>query len=110
MIDDRLKQLGGQYLLQTRAELRVLHAEVGAARQGQAEALLAMQRAAHRICGSGAMLGFKDISDAAGQVERILRRAEPIPTLDEWQTIMAQLQRLELELDRSAQTVNPKQT
>lgn len=100
MIDDRLKQLGGQYLLRTREELVLLHREFTAARQGKSESLLAMQHTAHRISGSGAMLGFKAISDAAGHIERILRRAEPVPTTEEWAAIMEQLKQIEIELDR----------
>jgi chemotaxis protein histidine kinase CheA len=100
VIDDRLKQLGGLYLLRTREELALLRVEVAPARQGKAESLLAMQRAVHRISGSGAMLGFKAISDAAGQIERILRRADPVPTEGEWLAIMEQLQRIEFELAR----------
>lgn len=99
MTDDRLKQLGGQYLLRTREELVLLHAEVAAARQGKPEPLLSMQHTAHRISGSGAMLGFKAISIAAGDIERILRRAEPVPTAEEWTTIMKQLKQIETELD-----------
>jgi HPt (histidine-containing phosphotransfer) domain-containing protein len=100
VINDRLKQLGGQYLLRTREELVLLHREVAAACQGRSESLLAMRHTAHRICGSGAMLGFKAISDAAGHIERILRRAEPVPTAAEWAAIMEQLKQIEIELDR----------
>jgi chemotaxis protein histidine kinase CheA len=98
VIDDRLKQLGELYLLRTREELALLRAEVAAARQGQAEPLLIMQRGTHRISGSGAMLGFKAASEAAGKIERILRRADPVPTEDEWAVIMEQLDHIEAGL------------
>jgi HPt (histidine-containing phosphotransfer) domain-containing protein len=100
VINERLKQLGGLYLLRTRDEMLLLNGALLTARQGKPESLLAMQHTAHRICGSGAMLGFKAISDAAGQIERILRRADPIPTEDEWLAIMEQLQRMQTELDQ----------
>ena len=102
MINDRLKELGGLYLLRTRDELLTLNNEVSAARQGNAVALLAMQHAAHRISGSGAMLGFKAMSDAAAQIDRILRRADPLPTDNEWTAILGHMQCLQTELDQQA--------
>jgi chemotaxis protein histidine kinase CheA len=109
VINDRLKELGGQYLLRTREELQLMHGELSAARQGNAVALLAMRHAAHRVCGSGAMLGFKIMSDAAGQIERILRRADPLPTEDEWTLMLTHLQCLQTELDQqpTASHVDP---
>ncbi len=100
MLDDRLKQLGGQYLLRTREELALLRAQIPQARQGQPEALLEILRYAHRIAGSGAMLGFKAISDAMAQVERMLRRADPMPGEAEWLLIEEQLLLVDAELLR----------
>lgn len=98
MLDDRLKELGGQYLLRTREELVLLRAQLPQARQGRTDALLAMQHYAHRISGSGAMLGFKAISEAMARVERILRRADPVPSESEWLVIGEQLLLVEAEL------------
>jgi len=102
--NDRLKELSGLYLLRTRDELALLHGELSAAQQGNDTALLAMQHTAHRICGSGAMLGFKIISDAAGKIERILRRAEAVPSEAEWSIILEQMQCIQIELDRPTMT------
>jgi chemotaxis protein histidine kinase CheA len=101
VFEDRLKQLSGQYLLRTREELALLRAQIPQAHLGQPEALLEMQRYAHRISGSGAMLGFKAISDAMSQVERILRRADPVPSEAEWLVIQTQLLLVSAELDRT---------
>lgn len=105
MLTDRLKQLGDEFLKRTRDELLLLRAQLPQARAGQADALLEVQRIAHRISGSGALLGFKTMSEAAMQIERILRRAEPVPTVDEWLAMEAQLQTLETEL--AALTADP---
>jgi len=102
VIHDRLKELGELYVLRTREELLLLNREVTAARQGNPESLLIMQRAAHRISGSGAMLGFKAISEAAAQIERIMRRADPVPTAEEWTIITALLQQIQSGLDQPA--------
>jgi chemotaxis protein histidine kinase CheA len=102
VINDRLKELGSLYLLRTRDELLILNSEMSAARLGNAVALLAMQHAAHRISGTGAMLGFKGMSDAAAQIDRILRRADPLPTESEWTVILAHLQCLQAELDQQS--------
>lgn len=101
MLSDRLKQLAGQFLVRTREELLLLRAQVPPAQQGNREALLEMQRLAHRISGSGAMLGFKAISQSARQIENVLRRAELAPGAAEWLTIMEQLQAMDDELARA---------
>jgi len=95
---DRLKQLSEQFLLRTREELALLRAQLAAARSGDAAALAEMLRFAHRINGSGAMLGFNAISGCARQVEVILRRAESVLSEAEWQVILAQLQQMDVEL------------
>ncbi|MGC3979926.1 MAG: Hpt domain-containing protein [Steroidobacteraceae bacterium] len=100
MFSDKLKQLEGQYLVRTREELALLRAQVPASLQNDLAALQEMQRLAHRINGSGAMLGFKLISEAAAQVERILRRADPVPSELEWQNITLHLQHIDDELLR----------
>ncbi len=98
MLEDRLKQLGGQYLLRTREELALLRARLPEARDGKAQALQQVLHHAHRISGSGALLGFKVISDAMAQVERILRRADPAPDDAEWRQIMEHLHSVEADL------------
>jgi chemotaxis protein histidine kinase CheA len=102
VLEDRLKQLSGQYLLRTHEELALLRAQIPQARLGRPEALLEMQRYAHRIAGSGAMLGFKVIGDAMAQVERILRRADPVPSEAEWLQIQEQLLLVDADLARTA--------
>ena len=101
MADDKLKQLAGLFLLRTRDELVLMRAKLEQAHAGQADALLELQRIAHRISGSGAMLGFKAIGEHAGQIERILRSTELHPNDSDWQKILAQLQGMESELARA---------
>jgi HPt (histidine-containing phosphotransfer) domain-containing protein len=106
MVDDRLKQLAGLYLLRTRDELTLMRAKLQQAQAGQADALLELQRIAHRISGSGAMLGFKAIGEHAGQIERILRNTNLHPADDDWQKILAQLQGIESELARATPDID----
>jgi chemotaxis protein histidine kinase CheA len=101
MADDKLKQLAGLFLLRTRDELVLMRAKLEHAQAGQADALLELQRIAHRISGSGAMLGFKAIGEHAGHIERILRSTELHPDDGDWQKILAQLQGMESELARA---------
>jgi HPt (histidine-containing phosphotransfer) domain-containing protein len=104
-----LKELGGLYLQRTREELALLRAQLPQAHLGHSAALLEVQHYAHRISGSGAMLGFKAISEAMSQVERILRRAEPVPSESEWQVIQEQLLRVDAELARTPPATNSQQ-
>ena len=98
MAGDRLQQLSGKFLLRTRDELALLRAQLVPARSGDATALAELLRLTHRINGSGAMLGFVDISGRARQIEAILRRAEPMPSEAGWQAIEEHLQQIETEL------------
>lgn len=106
MQSDRLKLLAERYLQSTCDELLLLRAQVPQAQAGQAAALLEMQRIAHGIHGSGAMLGFQRISEHAGQIERILRRAELRPTTDEWQLILMHLQGIDTQLAQPEQRID----
>lgn len=96
--EDRIKQLGEQFLQRTCEEMLLLHTQIPKAQQGQAEALLEIQRYVHRINGTGALLGFKNISDPMAQVERILRRAATPPSKADWALIQAQLSIVDAEL------------
>lgn len=95
---DRMKQLSEQFLLRTSEDLALLRTQLAPARSGDAAALAEILRFAHRINGSGAMLGFNAISSYARQVEVILRRAESTLSEAEWQVILAQLQQIDVEL------------
>lgn len=99
--EDRIKQLGQQFLERTREEMLLLHTHLPHARQGRADALLEIQRYVHRINGTGALLGFKAISEPMAQVERILRRADTPPGAADWALIQAQLSLVEAELARA---------
>ena len=73
--EERLRQqmatIGTRYLTRTLGELgriRELHTEVEA---GTTTSLKELERAAHKIHGSGAMFGFHSVSDRAREVEHI---------------------------------------
>lgn len=95
MQHERFKQLAGQYLQRTREELVLLRVQLPRAREGDASALLEIQRIAHRINGSGAMLGFSAISQHAEKVERMVRQSDTQLGEADWQVILAQLQAID---------------
>ena len=100
MQGDRLKQLTGQFLQRAAEEVQLLRTQLPHARDAEQAALQAMLRVTHGLHGSAGMLGFKFISECAGQIERILRRADPHPTVSDWQMIELQLRGIEAELKR----------
>jgi chemotaxis protein histidine kinase CheA len=66
-----LSNIGGRYLARTLGELQRLKELLAQVEAGTATALKDLEHAAHRIHGSGAMFGFHEMSDRAGDIERI---------------------------------------
>ena len=98
MQSERFKQLAKQFLVRTSDELAQLRAHLPQAQAGDEQALLAMQHASHRIHGSGAMLGFKEVSDQAAQIENILRRTGNAPGPGDWSDIVHYIDELSAAL------------
>jgi HPt (histidine-containing phosphotransfer) domain-containing protein len=70
-LQDKMAQIGVRYLARTLGEMarvRELAAQVETHTPG---ALKELERAAHKIHGSGAMFGFNDVSDRAREVEHL---------------------------------------
>jgi len=66
----QLNALSVQFLERTRGQVGQLELLVERIGRGEADALLELRAIAHKIHGSGAMFGFPDISDPAGEIER----------------------------------------
>jgi chemotaxis protein histidine kinase CheA len=70
-VRQQVSELGAKFLQRTRAEASVLLALIERLREGDTAVLPELERMAHKIHGSGAMFGFPDVSDCAGEIERI---------------------------------------
>jgi len=66
----QLSALSVQFLERTRGQVGQLELLVERIGRGEAAALLELRAISHKIHGSGAMFGFPDISDPAGEIER----------------------------------------
>lgn len=73
-MQDRLKQLGEQFLQRTSREAASMQGLLAQLRNGDASAFDQLRHLSHKIHGTGATLGFNSISDYAGKVELLLDR------------------------------------
>ena len=78
-LTQQMAEIGTRYLRRTIGEMDRLQELCGTLPQGGAEALKEIEHLAHKMHGTGAMFGFDDISDAAGQLEQL---AVPRPSYD----------------------------
>jgi chemotaxis protein histidine kinase CheA len=67
--------IGARYLARTQGELTELGAHIERIRGGETAALKEVELLAHRIRGSGAVFGFHQVSDAAGEIEMLVVNA-----------------------------------
>ena len=68
---EQVKILGEKFLLRTAGQITTLREHLLRVRSGDREALVIIQELTHKIHGSGAMFGFSDLSDRAGEIERL---------------------------------------
>lgn len=66
-----LASIGGRYLARTLGELPRLKDLLVQVEAGSTTELKDLEQAAHTIHGSGAMFGFEEISQPAGEIERV---------------------------------------
>jgi chemotaxis protein histidine kinase CheA len=69
---EQLKALGEKFLLRTAGQITTLREQMLRLRAGDHEALVVIQELTHKIHGSGAMFGFAELSDRAGEMERLV--------------------------------------
>jgi chemotaxis protein histidine kinase CheA len=82
---EQVKALGELFLIRTAGQVVTLREHLARLRQGERDALTAIQELTHKIHGSGAMFGFAALSECAGEIE-CLTLAEmdaPVNSLDE---------------------------
>lgn len=70
-IRNKLQQLGDRFLVRTLGELPTLRELIAQARSGDAAPLAELRHLAHRMHGTGSTLGFPDIGERAGRIERL---------------------------------------
>ena len=68
----RMAELAVKFTERTRRELDVLRARLSALGAGDTAALAEMRHLAHRICGTGATLGFHALADGAQRLEKLV--------------------------------------
>jgi HPt (histidine-containing phosphotransfer) domain-containing protein len=67
----QMAQIGGRYITRTLGELERIRDLAALVGSGSTSDLNELERAAHKIHGSGAMFGFDQVSDRAGEIEHI---------------------------------------
>jgi HPt (histidine-containing phosphotransfer) domain-containing protein len=68
----QLRDIADRYLARTVREVDELQDLIAQALGGDATAVKQTEQLAHKIHGSGAMFGFHDVSEYAGNVERLV--------------------------------------
>jgi chemotaxis protein histidine kinase CheA len=68
-LNAKLAELAQRYLRRTADEVVAIRAAVERYADGDLNALQEIERAAHRIRGSGGMFGFNAVGDAASEIE-----------------------------------------
>jgi HPt (histidine-containing phosphotransfer) domain-containing protein len=97
----RIDQLAGQFLLRCSRDMVSSREAVARLHTGDANALQELEHLAHRICGTGASLGFESLSACASAIERLAEAQTSSTTPDEQATerLMEYIARLEKEID-----------
>ena len=89
---EQVRILGEKFLLRTAGQITTLREQMLRLRAGDREALAVIQELTHKIHGSGAMFGFAELSEQAGEMERLVfAGATGDPTLDRLDTLIDQL-------------------
>lgn len=96
----RMAELAGKFIERTKTELVTLHAALDALAAGRTEALDEIRYLAHRMAGTGATLGFEQLSDHALRVEEICQRQAPgaTPSAADRAEVAASVGAIEAEL------------
>lgn len=106
-MQERLKQLGEQFLQRTYRETASMHELLAQVRSGDGAAFDQIRHLAHKIHGTGATLGFNSISDCAGKIELLLDRhsaADMARDPQVFEQLLGDMKSLQSELDRILKT------
>jgi HPt (histidine-containing phosphotransfer) domain-containing protein len=90
----QLHDIGDRYLRRTLREAEQLQELVSKGIGGDSDCAKQTEQLAHKIHGSGAMFGFNDVSERAGQIERLVseRAADLASVARELTALVMQLQ------------------
>jgi HPt (histidine-containing phosphotransfer) domain-containing protein len=90
----QLQDIGNRYLARTLRDVDQLRSLVAQGMAGDAHSAKASEQLAHTIHGSGAMFGFDELSELAGQIERLVsqRTADLASVGPALTTLLSQLQ------------------
>jgi len=98
----RIDQLAGKFLQRCSQDMVSAHEAIARLRSGNVAALQELEQLAHRICGTGASLGFESLSACAAATERLAeaQASSPIPDPQATERLVEHVERLEKEIDR----------
>ena len=81
-LQKKLQAIATRYIVRTAGDLATLSAHLEACLAGELSRMADIESLAHRIHGSGAMLGFHELSDQACALERLASQLRLHPMLD----------------------------
>jgi HPt (histidine-containing phosphotransfer) domain-containing protein len=98
----RINQLAGKFLQRCAQEMVTAREAVARLGTGDANALRELQHLAHRICGTGASLGFEPLSACASAIERLAEAQTNCTTPDQKsiERLVEYIALLETEIER----------
>lgn len=89
----QMAEIGARFIRRTLREIPNLREALQRARQGDALGLRDIERACHKIYGSGGMFGFAAVSQRAGEIERFAElRSQEAADLDRLDQLITSLQ------------------
>jgi HPt (histidine-containing phosphotransfer) domain-containing protein len=104
---ERIKQLAGEFLQRCSRDVVSLRALLARLRSGESTVFDAavfkeLEHVAHRICGTGASLGFESLSTRAAAIERLAEGQAGGVTADQnvVERLVEYIAGLEIEVDR----------
>jgi HPt (histidine-containing phosphotransfer) domain-containing protein len=101
-VRERIKQLAGEFLQRCSRDVLSLRASLTRLGNGDAIVFKEMEHIAHRICGTGASLGFESLSTCAAAIERLAEGQGGGVTahLNVVERLVEYVATLEIEVDR----------
>jgi HPt (histidine-containing phosphotransfer) domain-containing protein len=81
-LQKKLQAIATRYLDRTAREVAVLRTHIDACIAGEIKHIADIESIAHRIHGSGAMLGFQHLSERGAALERLVMLLRSQPSLD----------------------------
>jgi HPt (histidine-containing phosphotransfer) domain-containing protein len=99
---ERIKQLAAEFLQRCSRDVMSLRALLPRLGDGDANVFKELEHLAHRICGTGASLGFESLSTRAAAIERLAEGRAGGVTADQnvVERLVEYIAALEIEVDR----------